>query len=433
MSDVAISVENLSKAYFIGHNAVRSGNYTSLRDEIVYNARNLARKTRDMVGGREIVQGDEVEEFWALKDVSFQINHGERVGIIGRNGAGKSTLLKILSRITEPTTGRIKIAGRVASLLEVGTGFHPELTGRENIFLNGAVLGMTRKEIQNKFDQIVDFAEVEKFLDTPVKRYSSGMYVRLAFSIAAHLEPEILIVDEVLAVGDAQFQKKCLGKMDQASKEGRTVLFVSHNVEAIERMCGRIVWLQAGKLVEDNSHVQEVMSKYLYDSKETNLIPAWYKDISAISNHYFDLISLKLIDLSGQTAPSIFSRDMNINLQIEAQISQFDAGLNVGYIIYSDEGRVVYESCCTDTSEKDWPKLSVGHNLLITTLPKKLLNEGSYSIEVMASLHNRQWLIEPGKSSNRIGFKVAGGLSDSPIWLTKRRGVIAPIIPWFRK
>ena len=213
MSDIVIIVENLSKRYLVGHQSAERERYTALRDVIGREARNFARKAVDFVRGRQIVQGDEVEEFWALKDVSFEVKRGEVLGIIGRNGAGKSTLLKILSRITEPTRGRAILRGRVASLLEVGTGFHPELTGRENIFLNGAILGMTRAEIVRKFDEIVAFAEVERFLDTPVKRYSSGMYVRLAFAVAAHLEPEILIVDEVLAVGDAEFQKKCLGKM----------------------------------------------------------------------------------------------------------------------------------------------------------------------------------------------------------------------------
>jgi lipopolysaccharide transport system ATP-binding protein len=248
MLDIAISVENLSKSYLVGHNAAQSESYKALRDVLTLSAQNLARKTRDMVSGRTIVQGDEVEEFWALKDVSFEIKRGDRVGIIGRNGAGKSTLLKILSRITEPTTGRIKIAGRVVSLLEVGTGFHPELTGRENIFLNGAILGMSRWEIQLKFDEIVDFSGVEKFLDTPVKRYSSGMYVRLAFAVAAHLEPEILIVDEVLAVGDAQFQKKCLGKMQEIGNNGRTVLLVSHNMAAISNLCKNVIYMDGGKL-----------------------------------------------------------------------------------------------------------------------------------------------------------------------------------------
>src|SRR4029450_709262 len=237
MSDIAISVENLSKSYLIGHQAGQRERYTVLRDVIAREMRNFARKGLDFIGGREIVQGDEVEQFWALRDVSFEVKRGEVLGIIGRNGAGKSTLLKILSRITEPDAGRAVVRGRVASLLEVGTGFHPELTGRENIFLNGAILGMTRAEIRRKFDEIVAFAEVDRFLDTPVKRYSSGMYVRLAFSIAAHLEPEILVVDEVLAVGDAVFQRKCLGKMGEVAKGGRTVLLVSHNMAAVQSLC----------------------------------------------------------------------------------------------------------------------------------------------------------------------------------------------------
>src|SRR3984893_16193493 len=232
MSDVAIKVEQLSKSFIIGHQKVEQ--YTVLREVIANNFKNIWRKTKELYKDSYMVEGDEVEEFWALKDVSFEINQGDRVGIIGRNGAGKSTLLKILSRITEPTKGRIHITGRVASLLEVGTGFHPELTGRENIFLNGAILGMSRREIQRRFDDIVEFSEIEKFLDTPVKRYSSGMYVRLAFAVAAYLESEILLVDEVLAVGDATFQKRCLGKMREVSASGRTVLFVSHNMAAIE-------------------------------------------------------------------------------------------------------------------------------------------------------------------------------------------------------
>ena len=224
MSDVVIRVENLSKKYIIGHQ--KQERYTSFRDVLSNGAKSL---WQGLTSDRKANSDDLSEEFWALKDVSFEIKQGDRVGIIGRNGAGKSTLLKILSRITEPTSGKISIKGRVASLLEVGTGFHPELTGRENIYLNGAILGMDRSEIKKKFDEIVAFAEVEKFLDTPVKRYSSGMYVRLAFAVAAHLEPEILIVDEVLAVGDAQFQKKCLGKMEDVGKEGRTLSEILHH------------------------------------------------------------------------------------------------------------------------------------------------------------------------------------------------------------
>jgi lipopolysaccharide transport system ATP-binding protein len=250
MSAPIISVENLSKRYLVGHRGRREGqaSYTALREVIGRELRNFGRKAGDLMRGRQVVQGDTIEEFWALKDVNFEVREGEVLGIIGRNGAGKSTLLKVLSRITEPTKGRVTLRGRVASLLEVGTGFHPELTGRENIFLNGAILGMSRAEIRRKFDEIVAFAEVERFLDTPVKRYSSGMYVRLAFAVAAHLEPEILIVDEVLAVGDTEFQKKCLGKMEEVSHEGRTVLFVSHNMSAVMQLTMRTILLSGGNV-----------------------------------------------------------------------------------------------------------------------------------------------------------------------------------------
>ncbi|MBF2066616.1 MAG: ABC transporter ATP-binding protein [Calothrix sp. C42_A2020_038] len=257
MSDTVIKVENIAKKYILAHQ--QQERYKSVRDSLTKKLKLLEDKLRHP-GKKQL--NPEREEFWALKDVSFEIKQGDRVGIIGRNGAGKSTLLKILSRITEPTKGRINIKGRVASLLEVGTGFHPELTGRENIYLNGAILGMGKKEIQRKFDEIVAFAEVEKFLDTPVKRYSSGMYVRLAFAVAAHLEPEILIIDEVLAVGDAHFQKKCLGKMEDVGKEGRTVLFVSHNMSAVESLCSRGIYLDCGCLGLDTSP-QAAISRYL--------------------------------------------------------------------------------------------------------------------------------------------------------------------------
>src|SRR6516164_9566673 len=263
MSDPIITVENLSKRYLVGHSSGEGGSdrYTALRDVIAREARNFARKAVDVFRGRQVIEGDEIEEFWALKNVSFEVKRGEIVGIIGRNGAGKSTLLKILSRITEPTEGRVTINGRVASLLEVGTGFHGELTGRENIYLNGAILGMRRAEIRRKFDEIVAFAEIEKFLDTPVKRYSSGMYVRLAFAVAAHLEPEILLVDEVLAVGDAEFQRRSLGKMSDVAKGGRTVLFVSHNLGAIRRLCSHAFLFESGKLAFDG-HVDGALTAY---------------------------------------------------------------------------------------------------------------------------------------------------------------------------
>jgi ABC-type polysaccharide/polyol phosphate transport system ATPase subunit len=264
MLDNAVIVENVSKRYLLGHKSSGDARYkyTALRDIIGRELRDFARNAVDLVRGRQIIQGDEIEEFWALKNVSFGIKHGEVVGIIGRNGAGKSTLLKILSRITEPTRGRVVLRGRVASLLEVGTGFHPELTGRENIFLNGAILGMTQREVRRRFDEIVSFAEVERFLDTPVKRYSSGMYVRLAFAVAAHLEPEILIVDEVLAVGDTKFQEKCIGRMREIASGGRTVLLVSHNLATVGQMADRALLLHAGQIVAQGA-VDDVISAYL--------------------------------------------------------------------------------------------------------------------------------------------------------------------------
>ncbi len=279
MSDVVIGVENLGKKYRISHEQRKGGaRYTALRDVLAEKAKELGRmfffsqsKSRGNRGGRS-----STEDFWALRGCSFEIRQGERIGIIGRNGAGKTTILKLLSRITEPTEGRIRLKGRVASLLEVGTGFHPELTGKENIFLNGAIMGMTRQQIKRKFDEIVAFAEVEKFIDTPMKRYSSGMQVRLAFAIAAHLEQEILLVDEVLAVGDAAFQKKCLQKMDNVAKEGRTVVFVSHQLAQVSTLCTRAILIHQGKIIQEGG-VQEVIDAYISSFKDTQKVILKYR------------------------------------------------------------------------------------------------------------------------------------------------------------
>ena len=297
MPENAIVVENLSKRYLVGHRSGKDSRhkYTALRDVVARGIRNFGRKAVDVARGRQIVQGDEVEEFWALQDVSFKIKQGEAVALIGRNGAGKSTLLKLLSRVTEPTSGRISLRGRVSSLLEVGTGFHPELTGRENIFLNGAVLGMTQREISAKFDEIVSFADVEKFLDTPVKHFSSGMYVRLAFAVAAHLEPEIMVVDEVLAVGDAEFQKKCLGRMDDiARRQGRTVLFVTHNMAAARTLCTEGLLFEKGKLLY-NGKIDDTIQRYNITTGKTasnEWIRPVEKDRGALS---FTQITIELL------------------------------------------------------------------------------------------------------------------------------------------
>ena len=258
MADTVIQVENLGKKYVIGQQQGGAYRYKALRDVLADKVKSLSQKLKHP---SRSLNSSSQEDFWALKDISFEVKQGEVVGIIGRNGAGKSTLLKILSRITEPSKGRIRLKGRVASLLEVGTGFHPELTGRENIFLNGAILGMSRNEIDRKFDEIVEFSEIAQFLDTPVKRYSSGMYVRLAFAVAAHLEPEILVIDEVLAVGDAAFQKKCLGKMESVAGQGRTILFVSHNMQTIRNLCTRGILLEKG-MISSDALIEETLKKY---------------------------------------------------------------------------------------------------------------------------------------------------------------------------
>jgi lipopolysaccharide transport system ATP-binding protein len=313
MSDTVISVESLSKSYLVGHEGPRE-RYHSLRDSLVRHGKNYVRKAVDMARGRQIIQGDSIEEFWALKDVSFEVRRGEVLGIIGRNGAGKSTLLKILSRITEPTSGRVTLRGRVASLLEVGTGFHPELTGRENIFLNGAILGMRQVEIKKKFEEIVHFAEVEKFLDTPVKRYSSGMYVRLAFAVAAHLESEILIVDEVLAVGDVEFQKKCLGKMQNVASSGRTVLFVSHNMAAIKSLTSRCIFLKQGCVLGQGA-TNEILNIYVNSSsvdKTTVQKKVWGKGIHS------KILSASLLNETGQSISSYNSGEQfNVLVRFE--------------------------------------------------------------------------------------------------------------------
>lgn len=318
MTDIAIRAEALGKKYTIGHQS-ENGRYVALRDVLMRNARGVWHKTKDLIRGRPIIFGDAFEEVWALKDVSFEINRGEAVGIIGRNGAGKSTLLKVLSRITEPSAGRVSIKGRVASLLEVGTGFNPELSGRENIFLNGAILGMSRREIKRKFDEIVAFAEVEKFLDTPVKRYSSGMYVRLAFAVAAHLEPEILLVDEVLAVGDVEFQKKCLGRMGEVTKGGRTVLFVSHNMASVVNLCQRAILLDAGKTVIDGK-AAEVVQKYLANTTSSGGEIVWADPSDAPGNDMVRLHAVRILQ-HGHDGPTA---DVDISKEVLVQISYWN-------------------------------------------------------------------------------------------------------------
>ena len=341
MSDIVIKAENLGKKYIIGHKT--NEKYFVLRDVMVQTAQGMWKKTKDLLKGRPVIIGDEYEEIWALKNVNFEVKQGEVIGIIGRNGAGKSTLLKILSRITEPTTGRVTIKGRVASLLEVGTGFHPELTGRENIYLNGAILGMSRAEIKKKFDEIVAFAEIEKYLDTPVKRYSSGMYVRLAFAVAAHLEPEILLVDEVLAVGDAAFQKKCLGKMGDVAKEGRTVLFVSHNMGAIENLCKKAFLLDAGRLICQGSsrHIINYYLETVLPSAIEGIPLAERKDRSG--NGRIRLTSFHIEDIAGNKLVAARSgMDLVFVFGFQCPNGDNPTNVDIGFSISSGNDQILF-------------------------------------------------------------------------------------------
>lgn len=338
---VVVKAENLGKKYIIGHQ--KQDSYLTLRDSLTHAGREIWQSICHPFSPNR--EKTDVEEFWALRDIHLEIKEGDRVGIIGKNGAGKSTLLKILSRITEPTTGRVSIKGRVASLLEVGTGFHPELTGRENIFLNGAILGMSGHEIKRKFDEIVAFAEVEKFLDTPVKRYSSGMYVRLAFAVAAHLEPEILLVDEVLAVGDAQFQKKCLGKMGEVSKEGRTVLFVSHNMSALQKLCETSLLLDGGCFCQIGE-TAKIVEKYLGGKKKKETEYFFRHDASKSEKGYVKKLTIE--DQQGEPLNEIPIGSpwrIRIDFTIERTIRDFVIG--VGCIKDPDIAvRTVWSSPC---------------------------------------------------------------------------------------
>jgi len=376
MSDTIIKVEGLSKRYFIGHEKQES--YAAMRDVISNNVRGLGKSVKRMFSNEaSSIAGDNIEEFWALKDIDFEIKKGDAVGIIGRNGAGKSTLLKILSRITEPTRGRIEITGRLSSLLEVGTGFHPELSGRENIFLNGAILGMNRAEIKSKFDEIVEFSGVEKFLDTPVKRYSSGMYVRLAFAVAANLESEILIVDEVLAVGDSEFQKKCLGKMGDVTKsEGRTVLFVSHNLSAIKKLCNKGILLEGGvKKIDGNiAYVAEQ-----YENHDlTNSIFTPFK-IDEIN------VMITKIAINEEYNGNVFPcKPLKIVIELDAERDIDHIGMAI-WISHDDTDGVVF-STNTKTVKNLDIKIKKGKNKILCLIESFNLCSGKYCLGFGVSL-----------------------------------------------
>ena len=371
MSKTVIKVEKLSKKYIIGHKNEGLSRYVALRDVMVEGVTSAARKILNPFG-----KGNDrsIEEFWALKDVSFEVQEGDRVGIIGRNGAGKSTLLKVLSRITEPSIGRVSIRGRVASLLEVGTGFHPELTGRENLYLSGAILGMTRLEINKKFDEIVEFAEVERFLDTPVKRYSSGMYVKLAFAVSAHLEPDILLVDEVLAVGDTQFQKKCLGKMKDVGKQGRTVLFVSHNMAVINKLCNFTILLNKGS-IHSIGETSSVTARYLEIGSDSLSEKTWPGGTGD------ETIKLFAVRLKNSKDELITSTTMQEEFYVEADYKVYKQceAVRVAFRLNTFEGVTVLTSCDLDDVVKINEK-QPGSYRTRARIPANFLNEGRYDL-----------------------------------------------------
>lgn len=421
MSKPAIQVKGISKSYKISHEMKANVGDVTMRDTIV----RTLKKPVELLTGHVMKK----EKFWALHDVSFDVQPGEVVGIIGKNGSGKSTLLKIMSRITEPTHGEIVMNGRVASLLEVGTGFHPELTGRENIYFNGSILGMKKKEIEAKFDEIVAFSEVEKFLDTPVKFYSSGMYVRLAFAVAAHLEPDILIVDEVLAVGDAAFQKKCLGKMQDVAGQGRTVLFVSHNMHSILQLCNRAVFLQRGELVSSGD-VQEVTKDYyreIFGVKDIST--TWEPAKVYVSNKYFRLNKVELLNNNGSLVEREIRSSQRINISISVDILEPNKDLNIGYMLVNSKGDVVYWSYQTDKA--GYKKLEKGRYTLSSVLLTEQLNDDDYSIKIIGGIHFQEWLLSPEDSMVNLQFSMKNDDPNKSVYYdTTRPTILAPVLDW---
>lgn len=402
-----ITVEGVSKRYTIG----RKESYGSLRDEVMDA---LSSPFRRIFGGAERSPDPSV---WALKDVSFDVFEGDVLGIIGRNGAGKSTLLKILSRITEPTEGRIEMRGRIASLLEVGTGFHPELTGRENIFMNGALLGMSSREIKAKFDEIVAFSEIEKFLDTPVKRYSSGMYVRLAFAVAAHLEPEILIIDEVLAVGDTAFQKKCLGKMGEVAKGGRTVLFVSHNMTAVKSLCNKCIWMEQGT-VKDNGETSRVIDSYF--GKATGIISHHWKNSETASDK--EKVELQYAEIKVEGKDTFQNITVNDPLSLHFKFLNFetDSMLNFSLHLFNAEDIKIFNTVSNPSVYPAGVFSGTCH------IPANFLNDGIYRVKIMITKDMSTpifWL------DDVLVFEVQDSERQGN-WFGKWSGVVRPALKW---
>jgi lipopolysaccharide transport system ATP-binding protein len=423
MGDLVVRSEKLGKRYRIGE--LQRG-YRTLRESLVDLAKAPFRAVRRAV--RREAKPDE-QTIWALRDVDFEVHQGEVLGIIGRNGAGKSTLLKVLSRITEPTTGRVRVAGRVGSLLEVGTGFHPELTGRENIYLNGAILGMRHAEIDQRFDEIVAFSEIEKFIDTPVKHYSSGMFLRLAFAVAAHLTPEILLVDEVLAVGDDRFQKKCMGKMESVGKEGRTVLFVSHNMNAIHRLCQRVILLEDGRITADGD-TAEVISTYLNADRSEADFKEWNSPALAPGDPSVRLKRVRLLDRNHRVRSSFEIREPVL---VEVEYWAFEPAFRFLpiLIVNNEDGICVLESAANHDPVYEVKTRKPGIYRSVCRFPGDFFNEGMYTVDVLIRvLVPRRYFV---RESNLLSFRVedsGSGLSVKGNYPKAWSGVVAPILPW---
>ena len=419
MADIAIRVEQVRKRYRIASGPQAMWGTKTLRDALAWRSQLLARKLgRAWRGGEE--DAAPADEFWALDDLSFEIKVGEVVGIIGRNGAGKSTLLKILSRITEPTEGRITLHGRVGSLLEVGTGFHPELSGRENIYLNGAILGMRRAEIARKFDEIVAFSEIERFLDTPVKRYSSGMYVRLAFAVAAHLEPEILLVDEVLAVGDTAFQQKCLGKMSEVARGGRTVLFVSHNISSIVALCQTGLLLDRGRLVHYGD-VDTAVSGYFSGraSHGEHLFPA--------PTHARRLFFTRIALGKEHNVCTIFNTSDVMQVRSEFTVTETITGAQISFELYNEREECLFTSTNQDHEGTRGNVLLPGQHVAVCAVPLQQLRAGKYSLKFCARIPDIEMFDQPGHA---LVFDLYDDSSPIMRLGQHRQGMLLPVFPW---
>lgn len=414
MSEYMISVKNLGKRYSLGE---------TLHDDLL--SARIVQGLRRALRGVSTARTEQSTEFWAVKDVSFEVRAGEVLGVIGRNGAGKSTLLKILSRITEPTRGEVRMKGRVASLLEVGTGFHKELSGRENVFLNGAILGMSRAEIKRKFDEIVDFSGVEKFIDTPVKRYSSGMTVRLAFAVAANLEPEILLIDEVLAVGDAEFQKRCISKMRDVSGEGRTLLFVSHNLNAVQSLCTRCIWLDQGQTRLDGA-TRDVLHEY---RREGHAVPGerqWTDIDKAPGNNLFKIKSIAVRPVGG-TNPADITIDSGIDIIIEYWNLDDGARLNLSLVLANEDEAIVLNAIPLTDFEWFGKPHPAGLYRAVVQIPPRLINSGTHSIELLA-VHDQTRVVF--KLEDALMFEVSDMPEPGVSWFGRFPGAVRPRLPW---